>query len=77
MIIYMYMSIYMSIYIYIYIYIKSHLINNGASSCSIFLFYRIKYVFLINLKYITVTWLFQMAKFKRVIFNCPFVDLLA
>ena len=74
MIIYMYMSIYMSIYIYIY---KSHLINNGASSCSIFLFYRIKYVFLINLKYITVTWLFQMAKFKRVIFNCPFVDLLA
>ena len=43
-----------------YIYTKSHLINNGASSCSIFLFYRIKYVFLINLKYITVTWLFQV-----------------
>ena len=30
---------------------------------------------LINLKCTTVTWLFKMAKFMWVIFNCPDVDL--
>ena len=34
-----------------------------------FLFYHKKLVLLINLKYITVTWLFKMAKSMYVIFN--------
>ena len=31
--------------------------------------------FLVNLKYMTVTWLFKMAKFIWVCFNCPCVGL--
>ena len=38
-------------------------LENQIQLFSIFLFYHIKISVLINLKYMTVTWLFKMAKF--------------
>ena len=48
--------------------------RNTAISDFVFVFYPIKQIVLINLKFATVAWIFNMTKFMWVIFRCFCVD---